>query len=461
MNVREFLGVLSKRWITVVAALAAGLAVGLAATWLVDPSYQARTQIFVSARAVTDTQQLAQVSTFGQERVQSYADIVRSTPVLEGVIDDLDLKTTPARLAERIESSSPVGTVLIDIAVRDTEPRRAAHVANSVARHFVAAVSRLETPVDGGAIPVRLSVAEYASVPDAPVSPRPALNLAAGTVGGLLLGFALAVLRETLDTTFSATGELGGALGVPVFGSIPMERTEQETVLALGQQAHSPRAEAYRQLRTNLRFAAVDRAPRLIAVTSALPGEGKTSTSVNLAAALSLEGRSVCLVDADLRRPQVAARLGLVEGAGLTSVLIGQAPLESVLQDGPGGIQVLAAGAVPPNPAELLASGQMRTVLTELAERFDAVVVDTAPVLPVADTVALASRMDGVVMVVRARRTKREQSVSAADTLRSVGANLLGVVLSMTPRPRGDRAGAYYEYTGEIQVKAWPPVAAR
>ncbi|MCX5200259.1 polysaccharide biosynthesis tyrosine autokinase [Streptomyces sp. NBC_00237] len=444
MNARAYAEALFKRWRFVVGCVVGGVLTGVLVTSLSTPVYQGHSQIFVSARAVADTQQLAQVSSFGQDRVQSYADLVTSRPVMEQVIAELDLAQRPDELATKVKATSPLGTVLINISTEDPRPDRAADIANAVARHLVSAVGELETPVGGGAIPVKLSVSQSSAVPAVPDKPRPLLNLAAGTFGGLLLGLGLALLREVLDSSVSGTNELAEVVDAPVFGSIPLTKGEKSRTLVLEQEGYSRRAEAYRQLRTNLQFAGVDGAPTLIAVSSALPGEGKTSTAANLAAALALEGRTVCLVDADLRRPQIAGGLGLVAEAGLTSVLIGQATLDDVLQSGPGGLRVLTSGPVPPNPAELLASGQMSAVLKELRQRFDSVVVDTAPVLPVADTVGLVPQMDGVVLVVRARKTGRDQALGAAQTLRGVGGRLIGTVLSMTPEQRGP--GGYGSY---------------
>ncbi|WP_189822339.1 polysaccharide biosynthesis tyrosine autokinase [Streptomyces finlayi] len=447
MNARAHAEALLKRWKFIALCALAGLLTGLLATWLSTPVYQGHSQIFVSARAVADTQQLAQVSSFGQDRVQSYADLVTSRPVMEEVVAELGLEQRPDELAQQVKASSPIGTVLINITASDRSPRGAADIANAVARHLIDAVGELETPVGGGAIPVKLSVSQSSDVPARPDSPRPLLNLAAGLFGGLLVGVGTALLREVLDSSMATSEELGEAVELPVFGSIPLNRIGKQQTLVLeenGAGGYSRRAEAYRQLRTNLQFASVGQAPKVIAVSSALPGEGKTSTAVNLAAALVLDGRRVCLVDADLRRPRLADGLGLVADAGLTTVLIGQAEIEDVLQCGPGGLQVLTSGPVPPNPVELLASDRMGAVLRELGERFDTVVVDTAPVLPVADTVGLALHVDGVVLVVRARKTGRDQAAGAAAALRGVGATLIGAVLSMTQDRRG--VGSYSSY---------------
>jgi capsular exopolysaccharide synthesis family protein len=201
-------------------------------------------------------------------------------------------------------------------------------------------------------------------------------------------------------------------------------------------------------LRTNLQFSQVDDPPRLIVVTSSVPGEGKTGTAVNLALSLAEAGVSVCLVDADLRRPCVAPTFGLVRDAGLTTVLIGQARLADVMQQVAGGLSVLTSGAVPPNPTELLASARMTEVMRELADTYEVVIIDTAPLLPVADTVGLASLAQGTLLVVRAARTRRDQVRTAAESLERVGVRLLGTVFSMAPVLKGGRYG--YRSYGEL-----------
>ena len=181
-------------------------------------------------------------------------------------------------------------------------------------------------------------------------------------------------------------------------------------------------------------------------MTSSLPGEGKTNTAANLALSLAEAGVNTCLVDADLRRPCVARTFGVVQDAGLTTVLIGRAALDEVMQQGPGGLAILASGAVPPNPTELLASDRMGETLRQLAQRYEAVVVDTAPLLPVADTVGLAPLTQGALLVVRASKTSRDQVRTAAEALQAVGVRTLGTVFSMAPAGKVKAYGAYGGY---------------
>ncbi|MET8948700.1 polysaccharide biosynthesis tyrosine autokinase [Streptomyces sp. NPDC004542] len=447
MDLHGFLKALARRWPTVVVCLVLAVGAALAATSLSAPVYEAGTQLFVATRDGGDTAQLSQGQSFSQARVQSYARIVTTRQVTVPVLERLGLRATPEELASRITAQAPLDTVLIDITVRDTEPRRAARIANAVAERFTEVVERLETPKGvsgaepksrsgGGTSPVSLRITQEAVPPAVPVAPRPLLNLAAGLLGGLLLGAGVVALRETLDTTLKTAEALGEFTGLPGLGVIPYDRTapKQPLVTAGG---HSRRAEAFRKLRTNLQFSQVDNPPRIIVVTSSVPGEGKTNTAVNLALSLAEAGVSTCLVDADLRRPCVAPAFGLVQDAGLTTVLIGRARVADVMQQVAGGLSVLASGAVPPNPTELLASARMAEVLTELAEFHEAVIVDTAPLLPVADTVGLASLAQGTLLVVRAARTKRDRVRTAAESLERVGVRPLGTVFSMAPVPKG------------------------
>ncbi|MBN0049169.1 polysaccharide biosynthesis tyrosine autokinase [Streptomyces actuosus] len=468
MDLRGFLKALARRWPTVVVCLVLTVGAALAVTSLSAPVYEARTQIFVATRAGDDTAQLNQGQSFSQARVQSYAEIVTTRQVTTPVVRQLGLHTTPEELASRITAVAPLNTVLINITVRDTVPRRAARIANAVAQRFGSVIEQLETPKQQAgtaqsgnrgpkdeaapASPVSLGITQDAITPTDPVSPHPLLNLAAGVLGGLLLGAGLVALRETLDTTFKTGEALGEFTALPNLGAIPYDKDTPKQPL-VSADGHSKRAEAFRKLRTNLQFSRVDDPPKIIAVTSSMPGEGKTNTAVNLALSLAEAGISTCLVDGDLRRPCVAPAFGLLQDAGLTSVLIGQAGIEDVMQQVAGGLSVLTSGAVPPNPTELLASARMEKVLRELADTYETVIIDTAPLLPVADTVGLASLAEGALLVVRAGKTNRDQVRTAGESLQRVGVRILGTVFSMARVPKTGHYGSYgYGRHGELPL---------
>jgi receptor protein-tyrosine kinase len=209
-------------------------------------------------------------------------------------------------------------------------------------------------------------------------------------------------------------------------------------------------AEGIRRLRTNLQFLNVDSPPKVFMVSSSVPAEGKTTLTVNLALALAESGHKVTIVEADLRKPRVTRTLGLIGGVGLTNVLSGTADLGDVLQrHGERSLSVIASGPTPPNPGELLASSHMLRLIQELRDTNDFVLLDAPPVLPVADASGLAVLVDGVVLVVRYGKTRRDQVVQTAATLKQVGATTFGVVLNMVPQ-KAELTRAYgYEYSAD------------
>ena len=211
-------------------------------------------------------------------------------------------------------------------------------------------------------------------------------------------------------------------------------------------------------LRTNLQFVDIDAATKVFVVSSALPGEGKTTTSVNLALTLAQTGQKTLLIECDLRRPKATHALGMDNSVGVTTVLLGKVSFEDALQEDPGsGLAVLGSGAIPPNPAELLQSRAMTELLDRARERFDTVIIDAPPLLPVTDAALLGVHADGAIVVVAHGRTTKEQLSQAADRLEQVDASLVGLVLNMAPaKNRGGGYGYGYGY-GYAPESEQPP----
>jgi capsular exopolysaccharide synthesis family protein len=374
---------------------------------------------------------------------------VNSPPVTSAVISRLALPLTPQQLAAKISATAPLDTVLINVTVKDGTPERAQAMANATAAQFTQFVSSLEQTDPTAAPPVKVSVVKPAELPVGPVSPRVPLNLALGLLFGLAVGVGAAVLRETLDTSIKSGADLSEHFGLTTLGVIGFDANTPRRPLLVHEEPQSPRAETFRQLRTNLQFIDVDSAPRSIVVTSSVPGEGKTTTTVNLAISLAQAGQRVIVVEGDLRRPQLASFLGLEGAVGLTSVLIGRAELDEALQPwGEEGLQVLASGPTPPNPSELLGSHGMQELLRTLEARADLVLLDSPPLLPVTDAAVLSTVASGAVLVIRVDRTRREQVDHALESLQAVGARVLGAVLNMAPTrgPNAYRYGYQYDY---------------
>lgn len=467
VNIRDYALVLRKRWRLIALCALLALTAALLATLAAAPKYRASAQLFVSttSSAEGNVSGLNQGGQFAQQRVKSYADIVDSPPVTEAVIRELGLSVSPRELSDAIEASAPLDTVLINVDVLSADPAQAQRIANGVAQQFTLVASELETPEGQQASPVKVSVVRTAELPDAPVSPRPKLNIALGLLVGLAIGVGAAVLRETLDTSLNGAEEIQQALDLPTLGLIAFDPDAEKRPLIVHVDPQSARAEAFRQLRTNLQFVDVDRKPRSIVVTSSVPSEGKSTTTCNLAIALTQAGLRVILVEADLRRPRLAGYLGIEGAVGLTDALVGRADLDDLLQAwGDGNLQVLASGPTPPNPSELLGSEQMGELLRDLESRCDLVLLDAPPLLPVTDAAVLTAHASGAIVVIRSGRTTREQATRAVEILRGVDAHVYGAVINMVPTkgPGADKYGYYgYGYASTAPVVDLPPRRTR
>jgi capsular exopolysaccharide synthesis family protein len=433
---RDYLRVLSRRWPVIVLVTVLGTGTGIVDSVVATPEYRATATLFVSLPGGDDAFELSQGNAFAQDRVRSYIAVATGPAVTGAVVDSLRLHTTPAQLAARITAVAPVGTVLLRLTVADSSAARAALIGNAVADRLARVIARMERTGDRNSSPVRLAVVERASAPSAPVFPDIPAGTALALAVSLLVAMGVAVALETLETSVRDTAALAECLaqagGPAVLAGIVREPWAARRPVSPCADPTGPRVEGFRRLRVNLRFAEVGRRPKVIAVTSPLPRDGKSSVSLDLAAALAGQGAKVCLVDCDLRRPAVARALGLAGDAGLTTALVGGTELRPLLQSA-GSFTVLTSGLTPPDPARLLGGARFRSVLRALAEEFDHVVVDTAAVLPFADTAAMAPAVDGFLLVARAGRTGRSQIVEALSTLRRTDVPVLGAVLNAVP----------------------------
>lgn len=459
MDLRDFTRILRRNWILVLVLTLAGLMTGAVTSILVKPTYTATTQLFVSIQNSGTVVELQQGNTFSQARVQSYVKTVTTPVVLKPAIDALGLSDTAEELSKRVVASTDLNTVLINISVSDTSPVQAAAIAQAIGDSLIRAIDSLEKPKTGGTSPVGLSIITPAEAPTAPSAPNTKLNLLAGLTAGLALGLGAAFLRNTQDSRIRGEADLRRVTDVPLLGGIAFDQDATKKPLLTQAGFQSPRAESFRQLRTNLQFANVSGNAKTVLVTSSLPGEGKSTTATNLAIALAQAGQSVCLVDADLRRPMVNEYLGLGRDAGLTTALIGAADVNELLQPwGEDNLYVLTSGRIPPNPSELLGSDEMSNLLQRLEEVFDTVIIDAPPLLPVTDAAVLSQHVGGVVVVVGSQKLKTPELEKSLGALEMVGAKVLGVVLNRLPA-KGPDAYAYSYYGHDPASRTHKPVA--
>ena len=334
-----------------------------------------------------------------------------------------------------------------------------------------------------------VSVLDPAVVPQGPISPRRNLNLLFGALLGTVLGVSVAAVRDFMDRTIHTREDMGEASGgAPLLGVIPQWGANGATngrrptattgratpgvmdprLIAL-LNPRDPITEAYRALRTGIRFTRFGEAPKVLVVTSALPKDGKSTTAANLAIVLAQQGTRTLLIDADLRRGVVGGLFGYPTKPGLSNVLVGDVLVQDCIRHVEVGkdlqLHLLCAGSFPPNPAELIGSERMAALLDKLVEHYDAIVVDTAPLNLVTDAAVLGARAGGVLLVARASGTDRGALRYAADQLRAVGAPILGAVLNGVDLARDSRYGSSYgsyyarygDYYGEQKSKKPKP----
>lgn len=448
MNLQDFVKLLRTRWITVCVTTLIAVVGAVVYTFATTPQYQASTRLFVSTSSGSSLNDLYQGNRFSQERVLSYTELLMGETLAQRTIDKLNLDMSADELKAKIKATAKPDTVLIDVSILDPSPVRARDIANALSDEFVLLVSELETPPQGATkADSRVVVEQRASIPTSPVIPNPPRNLALGLAAGLVLGVGLAVLRDRLDNTVKDRTTLEEISKVGLVGSIPLDKERRKEAAISFENDNSSIAESFRKLRTNLQFLTVDNPPRVIVVTSSSPHEGKSTTAINIALALAEAEHEVVLVDGDMRRPSVDRYLDLVGTVGFSTVLSGGATLDEVLQktNFPQ-LTVLASGASPPNPSELLGSQAARNVLAELRERFDYVIVDSSPLLAVTDGAILAANSDGALVMSRFGQTKREHLTHAIGNLRDVGATVLGAVFTMTPTRGSSRYSYNYSY---------------
>ncbi|MGA2464014.1 MAG: polysaccharide biosynthesis tyrosine autokinase [Thermodesulfobacteriota bacterium] len=314
-----------------------------------------------------------------------------------------------------------------------------------------------EAGVSAGIMASNIQVVDQAELPARPYKPNKQLNLLLAAVVGLFLGVGLAFFLEYLDNTVKTPEDVEQLIRLPAFGMVPeisyerRRRVESGTsypveLITFGH-PKSMLSEAYRNIRTSILLSFSERPPKSIAISSPNPAEGKTTTVINTAIALSQTGVQVLLIDADMRKPRIHKIFREENGAGLSNFLSGNAALDSVIKksDIPN-LYYIPSGPIPPNPSELIGSKLFKNMMESLGERFDHILLDSPPVLGFADAIILSTSVEGVILVVSGGKTPRETLQRAKEVLHQVNAKILGVVINRIDIQRSDYGYYYYRY---------------
>ncbi len=506
-------------WLIVLCMTLAGAAAyfySLQAT----PVYQASASLLINQARTGNSSADYNALLTGERLAQTYAELIRKRPVLEAVISNLQLPADADTLSKRVSIAPVRNTQLLNLTVEDSDPQRAADIANAIVRVFSQQnqaqqtnrysdtqqrlereLAKVQADIDSAQASLvtlkassvavteaernrletllaqyrssyatltkslgdvqmaeaqstdNLVVAEAARAEPDPVRPQPLRNTLLAAIVGALLAIGGTFLLEYLDDRVKTVEQASGIAGAMTLGSIgKIAGSGPGTQLVTRSDANSPLSEAYRMLRVNLDFTAVDSPLQTVAITSANPGEGKSTTIANLAVALAESGKRVILVDTDLRRPTLHRIFELPNERGVTSALLNPESSELHQHLAPTevpNLQLMPCGPIPPNPAELLSSRRMAALIGALKAECDIVLFDTPPLLVFADAALLARACDGVILTARAYTTRLGALRQASEQLTQAGARLLGVVLNGVATPRGKQHSYYYYYGDE------------
>ena len=438
---REILLMQSNQYVTAVKARLG---------YLPKPDLEANTQVTPAVRITISNPDAARAAKEATDFAEAYvaerrkaigADLAASVAEIKTQMGNLPIELAADReqiaaLTLKIEASTdPAQTAVMQAQIDQLMAQVAPSATDGRMSILQGQLDQLNTAQASNAGKGRF-VVSTAQVPDSPVYPTPARNALLALFGGLVLGLAVAFVRDYFDDTLRTKEDLDNASGgITVLGIIPaIDGWRDRGTARLESVSHpnSAASEAYRGLRTSIEFLAVDEKLRIIHVTSSTSGEGKSTTSANLAVTLARAGKRVILIDCDLRRPRLHQFFGMDNSVGFTSVVLGSSRIEDAVVPVPGvpGLLVLSSGPPPPNPSELLSTKTVQAKLDALAQSADYVVIDSPPLLPVSDSIVIAGLADITVLVVTARTTARRSLHRSIELLGQVDAPLEGIVFN-------------------------------
>lgn len=477
IDVKRLVGaVWEKKWLILAAAVVCAVATLLGTFFFVTPQYESSAMFYVNNNSLSVGDATFSIDSgdisASKSLVNSYIVILNTRESLNDVIDYAGVDRTYSELKRMITAASVNSTEIFEVVVTSSDPVEAEKIADAIAYILP---KRISTIIEG----TSAKVVDAAVVPSSPSSPSYTVN----TMVGFLIGFGLMmgaiILYEIFDVTIRTEEDIAQYCKYPVLAAVPdmtapgkggsyyygygEKRKEKEKSgkqsarqpVLIGADISFAASEAYKLLRTKLQFSfADDNMCHVIGLSSALSGEGKSLTAVNLAYTLSQLGKKVILIDCDMRRPTLAEKLRIQKKPGLSSFLTGQSGLEGLVQycgieGDERAFHVIAAGQNPPNPVELLSSGRMMNVLEGLRKAYDYVILDLPPVGEVSDAMAVAKETDGILLVVRQNYCDRVALSDAVRQFAFIDTKILGIVFNGTSENDGKYGKNYYKKYGK------------
>ncbi|MBT1177289.1 polysaccharide biosynthesis tyrosine autokinase [Bifidobacterium callimiconis] len=453
MTVSDLLRALKRHWLLEIILFVVVVGGMAGYTFTATPMYTASTQVMAKAPDGTMAQSSQTQTANGgsTSSLSSYTQLVQSDAVLEPVINNLGLHTTVSSLRSNVAAAAVEGTSFINMTVKYTDANDTVSIINELVKQLNKQIA------DDAGQNIQLSVVQKAVTPTSPSSPNIKANMAMGVLAGLIIAAAGAVIRELADNSVRTQSDIQAIITAPILSSVPKSPTLAGRTPAVIVKPRGHAAEEFRRLTTNLTFAASNKGSRhnVIVVTSAMPGEGKTTVAVNLAATFAERGDSVLLIDADVRHPSVAKGLGISNGVGLVQMLTKQVDAKiAVQQYWKPEFQVLPAEDDQAAAGVILSSNVMEDMIDQAAQHYDHVIVDTAPI-QVSNDASVFARNGATVLLVISQMIGRKKALrDAARELKVARVKISGVAFNRVAHERSHKGNYYYYEESETKAKA-------
>ena len=448
MTIADLLQIVRKHLASAIISFVVVFAAVAAVTFIMPPKYTATAEVFATyAGQSGETQTTNDISSganYLNTQIKTYPELVKTEAVLQPVIKDLGLDMTTTDLAGVVTATNPTNTEVGD-------SQQAADIANSVAKNLADQVSSdLYNNSSSSGSPIKLTVVQKAQTPTGQSSPNIPLYLAAGLILGLIVGIGVALLKDILNTKVDSTDDVRELTHASSLGTVPQATILDDSRPVVVAQPAGSEAEEFRRIRTNLSFlttTATQGHGRLLVITSTDPSEGKTTVSSNVAVALAEEGKSVLLIDADLRHPSVAHKLGIEGHVGLSHVLSRQASPADVIQKyWKPNLHIMPAGKRPANASILLNSDLMKEMVEQALTQYDYVIIDTAPLSVAGDATVFGRMAGGLVLVTGKGVVEKKELENTATALQAAEVPILGFIFNFADPKKIHSKNYYYYY---------------
>lgn len=472
----RIIGVFLKRaWAIIIVSILTAVISFVGTFYLITPKYESAAMFYVNNNSLSVGDASFSITssdiTASKNLVDSYIVILTSRQSLNDVIDYAGVDRTYLELEEMIEAKSVNDTEIFRVTVTSPDPVEAEKIADAISYILP---KRISSIIEG----TSAKIVDTAVLPSIPSSPSYFNNTLIGFILGFLLSASVVLLREIFDISIRTEEDITRSTSYPILATVPNmnasskggyytdahNQTKPKRKLSdsgvsplVGRDISFAASESYKLLRTKLQFSFADEKNcRVIGVSSALAGEGKSLTSTNLAYSLSELNKRVILIDCDMRRPSICEKLPVEKMPGLSDFLVGQIGLDSLIQscgipDEETAFYVISSGRTPPNPIELLSSERMSKLLDKLKQSFDYVILDLPPVAEVSDAIAISKKTDGILMVVRQNHGNHVDLAAAVRDFEFVDAKILGVVFNFA---KENSDGKYHgRYSGKYNKK--------